>query len=562
MRVAVLQYVMQPHCYSIAAYARAKGQKGERAKGKEEREYAMYDLRILLIEITQKCNANCKQCGSNCNIHGEELLTQSDIISVLWDIKNNMGTDTMINITGGEPLMRYDLFDIARTIDCLGFDWGMVTNGTLITDEVIDKMKNTHMKTITVSIDGMNRTHDELRQLPGSFNKIIRNIVKLKEANFLDTLQVTFTANKHNVYEFESLYSLLSETGIDSIRVSFMDPIGRAEGSNLLLNKDEMQWLIDRVNKKNKERGLPVIWGCPHYLGTKVDGRDTFECFAGKTCASILYNGGIFVCPNVPRVEKLIQGNIKKDSFSDIWKSKFEYFRQEKVYDKCRGCVHLSKCKGDSLHTFNFDTNEPKYCYKDIFESDTLLYEKYIQREFKGCEVISIQPDIDGVFTGKVYIEPQAYKEMETYFHIGQRHPSSMYEQQMGLIGFKVNDSYIVRYTFPSTIQRLAKDYAKFNSETIRQIDNELKVIRDNIEESEDMNKPRLGELKFIGFIHSHPIQKHLQYSTGDEKIHKKLRKLFGEYIGILINPISGDIGAYGSHPIKQIELEIVKYTN
>ena len=101
----------------------------------------MNDLWYLLIEITKKCNAGCEHCGSRCNLSGEDILTKEDILALMMDIKANIGTDIMVNISGGEPLMRKDLFEIMGEVSKLGFDWGMVSNGVLITDEVIQKMK-------------------------------------------------------------------------------------------------------------------------------------------------------------------------------------------------------------------------------------------------------------------------------------------------------------------------------------------------------------------------------------------------------------------------------------
>lgn len=347
----------------------------------------MVDLRILLIEITKKCNARCDQCGSRCDDSGEELLTKEDIIHTLEDIKENLGTDAMINISGGEPLMRRDLFDIMSEVSRMGFDWGMVTNGTLITDQVIRNMKESGMKTITISLDGMEKTHEELRHLPGSFRRIIKSIIKLKREQFLDCLQVTFTANSRNVYEIADLYSLLERIGIDSIRVSFIDPIGRAEDNReLLLDKEQMQWL----------------------------------------------------------------------------------------------------------------------------------------------------------------------------FHTGAKHPMSMFEQQMGLVGFKVDDNYVIRYVFPSCINRLAADLAIFNRHTLKQAEKETNIIKRNVKISDDKKKPITGELRFLGFIHSHPIQKELQYSIGDEKIHKKLVEKYGDYVGMLINPGEDVIGAYYGKNIRQANLKLL----
>ena len=82
------------------------------------------DLKVLFFEVTQKCNAHCNHCGSQCDINSEEGISSEYFKSALLDIKQNLGTNIMLNITGGEPLIRKDLFDITEYANKLGFDWG------------------------------------------------------------------------------------------------------------------------------------------------------------------------------------------------------------------------------------------------------------------------------------------------------------------------------------------------------------------------------------------------------------------------------------------------------
>ncbi len=441
------------------------------------------DLRILLLEITQKCNAACEHCGSRCDINSEELLTKEEIISALQDVKDNVGTDTMINISGGEPLMRKDLFEIMAQVSQMGFDWGMVTNGVLINDSVIAKMKETGMKTITISIDGLKDTHESLRHLPGSFDRIIKNIRKLKKADFLDTIQVTFTSNKKNVYEFPKLYGILDSLKIDSIRTSFVDPIGRAEDNkDLLLNRKEMMYIMQFANKVNKSGRTPIIWGCCHFLNDKVDNR-TFKCFTGIYSASILYNGDIFVCPNVPRRPELIQGNIKTDSFSQVWKNGFAWFRNKPIPAKCKSCRYLDECDGDSVHTFDFDKCETKFCYKEIFEVKKKKYLKFLSEKYGEYSVVSVDSDEPAP---DIYIEPAAYREIQSYFHMGKRSPISMFEQQMSLVGFKVDGDFVIKYAVPVEINTIAADLATFTGTTYKSAMKTTKIICRNFEGSDD----------------------------------------------------------------------------
>ena len=521
-----------------------------------------YPLYTLLIEITKKCNAACDQCGSRCDINSEEFLTKEQILSALSDIKENIGTYTMLNITGGEPLLRRDLFDIMKSANEMGFDWGMVTNGSLITDEAIVKMRESGMKTITISLDGLRDTHDSLRHLPGSFDKIIIALKKLRKAGFLDHLQITFTANKRNVFEFEKLYTILDRLSLDSIRVSFMDPIGRAlDNTDLLLSREEIIYFTGLVNKLNKKpHGTKIIWGCPHFLGDLLEER-RFNCFAGKYTASILFNGDIFVCPNVEHRTEYIQGNILKDSFSKVWKNGFTAFRERKLPEKCSDCEHKNDCKGDSFHTLDHEKNDPIFCFRDIIEKpDGQKYKDDLFKRYPDIEFYEISDESEDA--PEVIIEPEAFRFIKEYFHLGKNGPQSMYEQQMALIGFTLGELSVIRYVIPCDGAVRREDNAIFSKKIIKTVDKELKIINNNYWRSSDRSLcgsecNQETPMRFLGFIHSHPIQPELQYSTGDDAIHLKMLRHHGSYIGILVHPATSAMGAYFGKDILQAKLII-----
>lgn len=337
----------------------------------------------LFWETTLRCNAKCKHCGSrageDCNIKDE--LTTEEIKNAFHSIANKYNAKKiLINITGGEPLLRKDLFDVMTFANKLGFHWGMTTNGMLINEDIIEKMKLSGMDTISISIDGLKDTHNEFRGVPNSYETIVENIKELKKADFLQWLQVTTVINKSNINELEELYKIINDLHINSWRILSIEPIGRAnDNKDLLLDKDDYERLLNFIKNKKKASKFDVKYGCNHFLGMQFEKevRDhMFFCVAGFTTGSILYNGDIYVCPNVERRKELIQGNIRKDDFIDVWENRFKWFRDENNFKckECEGCKDWKYCLGDSLHTWDFDNNKPKICVNKMLGGKS--YEK------------------------------------------------------------------------------------------------------------------------------------------------------------------------------------------
>lgn len=332
----------------------------------------------LFWETTLRCNAKCKHCGSRAgeNLNLRDELTTDEIEQALKSIADKYDSSKiLLNITGGEPLVREDLFEVMRFATDLGFNWGMTTNGILIDDDIIKKMIDTKMTTISISLDGLQKSHDEFRGVNGAFKKTVEGIKKLKQANFLNILQVTTVINKLNIEELDDLYEFIKMLHLDSWRVVNMDPIGRAmDNSDLALGKDEYLKLINFIKDNRKKSKMDITYGCSHYLGLKYEKEvrnNMFFCFTGFNTASILYNGDIFVCPNVERRPELIQGNIRKDDFVDVWENKFKWFRDENKLkcEKCSKCEEWKYCLGDSVHTWDFENKRPKICLNEILNN-------------------------------------------------------------------------------------------------------------------------------------------------------------------------------------------------
>ena len=345
--------------------------------GKKKKQMSKPKLIDLFWECTMTCNAKCKHCGSSAeNKKYSNELTTDEIKNAFLQISKDMNAKKiLIMVTGGEPLTRQDLCEVMAYAKDLGFHWGLVTNGILLTEQNIEKLKEAGMETISISIDGIGETHNSFRGVNGCYETIVRNIENLKNANYVKHLQVTTIFHKENFNELEKVYSVMCGLGLDSWRIGTIDPIGRGrENDNLLLDGIEIKYILDFIKVKNKEKKLRITYYCHGFLGLAYEKEvrgHYFNCRTGMDIASILYNGDIFVCPNVPRIPELIQGNVRSDNFADVWKNKFKQFRnkQRTSCDYCNSCEHWKYCLGGAMHTWDFEKNVQNKCPYDIISN-------------------------------------------------------------------------------------------------------------------------------------------------------------------------------------------------
>ncbi len=325
-------------------------------------------LRWLFFEITDRCNLNCAHCGSSCTAAGQSL-TPLDIEATLKTIP---GDRPMVCLTGGEPMLHPDFFPIARLVRSMGFSWGMTTNATLIDDAAAAKLRQAGMSTVSVSLDGMERSHDALRRKDGAWALALRGLKALQKAGFAP--QVTTVLHQMNFDELEPLYALLCDLGITSWRPINVEPIGRAcESSELMLRPDQFARLLSFIRDKRFDRGckMEVTFGCSHYLGASYERmvRDHyFLCGAGILTAGIRSSGDICACLDIADRPELVQGNIRTDDFMDVWLNRFQVFRRDRTADcsRCVRCAERDLCGGDSTHTWDLDRHQPLFCYQDF----------------------------------------------------------------------------------------------------------------------------------------------------------------------------------------------------
>ncbi|MBR6535905.1 MAG: radical SAM protein [Lachnospiraceae bacterium] len=327
-------------------------------------------LRNLFLELTMDCNERCLHCGSRCGEVKSELLSVETYKTFLDKIKADFGTKGLqICVTGGEPLLRPEFFEIMGYAHKLGFHWGMTSNGTLIDTETAKKLQECGMGTISISIDGLPETHDWFRQTPGGYAAAMSGVEALISNGSFQHVQITTVVHKKNIGELDALYRIMENVDIDSWRVINLEPMGRAEDMpELLLFPQDYVTLFEFIKEKRRQ-GEPVQYGCSHYLGVEYERevRDWyFLCNAGIYTAAIMANGDIGACLDIERRPELIYGNILKDDFTEVWKSGFGAYRRNlsEENETCRTCKDREFCGGGAFHSWDFDKNKQKMCFK------------------------------------------------------------------------------------------------------------------------------------------------------------------------------------------------------
>lgn len=274
----------------------------------------------------------------------------------------------MYCITGGEPLLCPDWEKICSYITDLGFPWGMTSNGTLIDAAMIQRLHRAGMKTVGISLDGLEKTHDAFRGSPGAFRAAINALRLLCDSHLFYSVQAITVVTPENLGELEQLYQLLCEIGIRSWKLTGVEPIGEARSDpELQLKPEQYRAFFRFIQEKRACAPFEVTYACAHHLPQEYDNTvrsNHFLCGAGTLIASITCEGDITACLDIDDRANAVQGNIKVDSFTDVWRHRFTQFRTNKALTSsiCGACDQRDICHGDSWHTWDFIQQKPQQC--------------------------------------------------------------------------------------------------------------------------------------------------------------------------------------------------------
>ena len=325
------------------------------------------DLRLVAWELTRKCNLNCVHCraGADRGPYPGELDTEKclEILAQIQEVGN-----PIVILTGGEPLLREDIFDLAREGTRMGLRMVMATNGTLLTPEIIARMKTSGIQRLSISIDGATaKQHDAFRQAPGAYEGAMEGIGLLNR-NDLE-FQINTTVSRHNVNELEKILNLSVELGAVAHHIFLLVPTGRAkEMVNQEIDALEYEKLLHWFYRMRDQVPLHLKATCaPHYYrilrqearkrGKKVSfetyGLDgvTRGCLGGTSFCFISNTGIVQPCGYL----ELSCGDLKTSSFQSVWEGSkiFNSLRDFSAYKgKCGRCGYIRFCGGCRARAF------------------------------------------------------------------------------------------------------------------------------------------------------------------------------------------------------------------
>ena len=337
-----------------------------------------HQLDYLFWETTLRCNLQCMHCGSTCTtepLPGE--LTTAEIDDVLASVARRTDPrEVMLVASGGEPLMREDLLEVMGRAARRGHPWGMVTNGLLVDDTMVENLEKAGMRTVAVSIDGTEEHHDLVRMREGSYRKALAGLERLNRSPYFSIVEVITTLNRYNADDLPDVLEMIERLGVRYWRIGTVAPIGRAKDQpELLVTGQQLDSALRFIEKHRGGRGkLDISYACEGWLGERHEPRarkHRFACWAGIRTASILANGDIASCPDIPR-GWLTQGNIRQDDFMDVWENRFQVFRDRRWMKTgdCVDCDHWRICGGGGLHFYDPEAGQLARCHHRLMEAD------------------------------------------------------------------------------------------------------------------------------------------------------------------------------------------------
>jgi heme d1 biosynthesis radical SAM protein NirJ len=326
---------------------------------------------VVIWNLIRRCNLTCKHCyatSADKDFPGE--LSTEKVFDVMDNLKD-FGVPVLI-LSGGEPLMHPDIFEISHHAKDMGFYVGLSSNGTLITEDNIQNIVDVGYNYVGISIDGMRETHDKFRRKQGSFDEAINGIRLCRDAGIKVGLR--FTLTQDNQHDLPALLQLMKDEDVDKFYLSHLNYAGRGNKNR----GDDLHHNMTRaaMNLLFETCWNDVISGNRREFVTgnnDADGvylllwaRENLPQYAEQIEAMLNKWGGNASGVNISNIDNIGNvhpdtmwwdytiGNIKERSFSDIWMDTSDPLmaglkqKSRPVEGRCASCQYINICGGNS----------------------------------------------------------------------------------------------------------------------------------------------------------------------------------------------------------------------
>ena len=293
------------------------------------------------------CNLRCPHCYMEAGRRAENELTTEECLGLIDEMKT-LGTEMLI-LTGGEPLLRQDIYDIAQYASSQGIWVVMGTNGVLVTDKVVEKMIECGVQGVAISIDSLEPAkHNHFRGGPNAWEHSVRAL-DICRANGLQVLVQT-AVMEMNYAEIPQMLAFAREKGAWSFNLYFLVQTGRGQQMNDLSSERTETMLSNLVDWQDQYRPMLVRSKCaPQFKQIAYErglgGLESGGCMAGTQYCRITPQGDVTPCPYMT----LVAGNVRDQSFGEIWRtsSLLQELRDLKqLKGRCGRCEFNELCGG------------------------------------------------------------------------------------------------------------------------------------------------------------------------------------------------------------------------
>ncbi len=326
---------------------------------------------VVIWNLIRRCNLTCKHCYSiSADTHFPGELSTDEVFTVMQDLK--AFKVPVLILSGGEPLLRPDIFEISARAKEMGFYVGLSTNGTLIDENNIDAIANIGYDYVGISLDGIGATHDKFRRREGAFDESLHGIRLCLEAGIKTGIR--FTLTQDNSDELPQLLALMKQEKIDKFYLSHLNYAGRG-------NRNRKDDVVHQVTRKAMDLIFDAAWadaesgGNHEYVTGNNDADGVYLLhWAAERCPEKIPQlreqlarwGGNSSGVNIANIDNLGNvhpdtfwwtynlGNVKQRPFSEIWPDTTDPLMAgfkstpRPLKGRCGACAYLDVCGGNT----------------------------------------------------------------------------------------------------------------------------------------------------------------------------------------------------------------------